>query len=273
MKDDSCISFLKWALPRLSMRWPGFRKVRRQVCKRLGRRLDELQLTNLRDYRMYLADNPLEWPFLDGICRITISRFYRDRGCFDTLQAQVLPELIKDIQQRRGTTLSCWCIGAASGEEPYTVSLIWSLPGLAAPDFKCRILATEVDPQMISRAMAGCYPASSVRELPPEIMKQAFTLKNDLLCLKEKFKQPVEFRQQDIREKLPDETFDLVFCRNLVFTYFSRELQKEIAGKILLHLNPGGVLVIGSHEELPGSISNLVPWPAGQKLYQKVQSG
>ena len=95
MKDESCICFLQWALPRLHMRWPGFKKVRGQVCKRLGRRLEELQLADLKNYRMYLEDNPLEWHILDSLCRITISRFYRDKGIFDSLYSHVLPELIE----------------------------------------------------------------------------------------------------------------------------------------------------------------------------------
>jgi chemotaxis protein methyltransferase CheR len=273
MKDDSCIRFLQWALPHLHMRWGGFRKVRRQVCKRLGRRLEKLQLADLKGYQIYLADNPQEWHILDAICRITISRFYRDRGCLDTLQAQVLPGLIKEIQQQGRATISCWCIGAASGEEPYTISLIWSLSGLARYGFKCKILATEVDHNMINRAVAGCYPASSIRELPPEIKKQAFTFKDELFCLKEKFKQKVEFRQQDIRKEMPDKNFDLILCRNLVFTYFIRDLQKEITPKILFRLIPGGVLVIGGHEELPGPFPDLVPWSGGPKIYRKMRSG
>ena len=96
MKDESCICFLQWALPYLHMHWPGFKKVRGQVCKRLSRRLDELELADLKRYRMYLEDNPLEWHILDSLCRITISRFYRDKGVYDSLRSHVLPELIKN---------------------------------------------------------------------------------------------------------------------------------------------------------------------------------
>ena len=107
MKDEACICFLQWALPQLHMRWPGFKKVRGQVCKRLARRLDELKLDDLKSYRMYLEDNPLEWHILDSLCRITISRFYRDKGIYDSLRSQVLPELIERSVRQGDNDLSC----------------------------------------------------------------------------------------------------------------------------------------------------------------------
>jgi len=269
MKDDACICFLQWALPHLHLRWPGFRKARGQVCKRLGRRLEELQLPDLKSYREYLQDNPLEWPILDSLCRITISRFYRDQEIYFSLSSRVFPELIAVARQQDDKILSCWCIGAASGEEPYSLSLLWDLAGLQKHGTKLRILATEVDQDMINRARQGCYPASSIRELPEEITGRAFTQKGTQFCLKERFKKRVQFLHQDIRNEQPDETFHLILCRNLVFTYFSRKLQEEVAQQIVERLKPGGCLVIGSHEKLPESLPNMAPWLHGQKISRK----
>jgi chemotaxis protein methyltransferase CheR len=81
MSDSQCVVFLQWALPRLRVRWAGFRKVRRQVCRRVWRRARELGLADLVAYRAYLEEHPEEWALLDSMARITISRFYRDRGC------------------------------------------------------------------------------------------------------------------------------------------------------------------------------------------------
>ena len=267
MKDEACICFLQWALPHLHMRWPGFKKVRGQVCKRLGRRLEELQLADLKGYRRYLQNNPLEWHILDSMCRITISRFYRDKGIFNILRAQVFPELVKNAQKKRDSTILCWCIGAASGEEPYSISLLWELSGIEKKGVDLKIVATDVDQLMINRAREGCFPASSIRELPSEIKDIAFNQKNKQFCLKEAYKKRVKFFQQDIRNTQPDSTFHLIFCRNLVFTYFSQELQEEISQQILLSLNPKGFLFLGTHEELPGIMPGLVPWLPGLPIY------
>jgi hypothetical protein len=93
MKDIKCIQFLQWALPRLRMRWPGFRKVRRQVCKRINRRIMELRLNDVESYRGYLQIHPDEWIYLDSLCRISISRFYRDKSVFDCIGDKVFPAL------------------------------------------------------------------------------------------------------------------------------------------------------------------------------------
>ena len=269
MKDDDCICFLQWALPHLHMRWPGFRKVRGQVCKRLSRRLDELQLPDLKNYRMYLDSNPLEWHILDAMCRITISRFYRDKGIYNDLRLQVFPELIEKVLRHDNKTLSCWCIGTASGEEPYSLSLLWDLTGLQKRGIDLAILATEVDELMIERARRGCYPASSINEVPPGIKDIAFTEKEGQFCLQERYRKRVQFMQQDIRRGQPEAVFHLILCRNLVFTYFSPELQEELARRILTCLKPGGGLVIGSHEKLPVSVQGLRRWLPGRTIYRR----
>jgi chemotaxis protein methyltransferase CheR len=94
------VEFLQWALPRLGLRWPGFRKVRRQVIRRIARRIEALQLGDLDHYRRYLEAHAEEWPRLDGCCRITISRFYRDRQVFDALAQAGLPELVRLCRTR-----------------------------------------------------------------------------------------------------------------------------------------------------------------------------
>jgi chemotaxis protein methyltransferase CheR len=269
MKDEACICFLQWALPHLHLRWPGFRKVRGQVCKRLGRRLDELQLPDLKNYRLYLEDNPLEWHILDAMCRITISRFYRDQGIYNSLRWQVFPKLIENARRQGDKILSCWCIGAASGEEPYSISLLWELSGLKKQGVDLRVLATEVDQRMINRARQGCYPGSSIKELPSDIKSQAFTEKDGKFCLKERYRKRVQFLLQDIRNEQPDADFHLILCRNLVFTYFSLELQEEIGQQIFKRLKQDGCLVIGSHEGLPESLQFFLPWLSGKTIYRR----
>ena len=80
-EDQQWVAFLQWALPQLQLRWKGFRKVRSQVCKRIYRRMRSLQISSLDAYRLYLQRHPGEWRVLDTLCRITISRFYRDIFC------------------------------------------------------------------------------------------------------------------------------------------------------------------------------------------------
>jgi chemotaxis protein methyltransferase CheR len=128
MRQDECAAFLQWALPQLRLRWAGFRKVRRQVCKRLRRRILELRLETLEQYRSQLEIKPHEWAVLDGLCRVTISRLYRDKRVFDFLGGVILPELARtaSLQSR---PVWCWCAGCASGEEVYTLKILRDLAG------------------------------------------------------------------------------------------------------------------------------------------------
>ncbi len=123
LKDPDCVSFLKQNLPQLHLRWSGFRRVRRQVCRRLRARFRKLGLEDFASYRNYLVNNPDEWSVVDACCRVTISRFYRDALVFEQL-CQILPTLIQLGQERRDSSIRCWCAGCASGEEVYTLKLI-----------------------------------------------------------------------------------------------------------------------------------------------------
>src|SRR5919106_6038837 len=86
-----CVAFLQWALPRMGRRWAGYRKVRRQVCRRVRRRAQELGLDGFDAYREHLERHPEEWEALDGLTNVTISRFNRDRGVFEFLARAVGP--------------------------------------------------------------------------------------------------------------------------------------------------------------------------------------
>ena len=111
MKDADCVRFLQWLLPQLQMRWPRFRKVRRQVCRRIDRRLIELGLADIAAYQEWIVLHPQELQVLDDFCRITISRFYRDRGVFDYLRRFILPDLAADAQANGRSQVCCWSAG------------------------------------------------------------------------------------------------------------------------------------------------------------------
>jgi chemotaxis protein methyltransferase CheR len=223
-----CVGFLQWALPRLGRRWAGYRKVRRQVCRRVRARIGELGVDGWDGYRAYLEARAEEWVVLDGLMNVTISRFNRDREVFAYLRDEVLEPGMR-----------VWSAGCASGEEPYTLALLCD--GLD-------ILATDIDPAMLRRAEAARYPASALRELADR--DDAFTDG----VLDERYRH-VTFAHHDIREEPPPGQFDLVLCRNLVFTYFDEATQRATIERFARVTK---TLVIGAHERLPGG-SPFVP--------------
>ena len=270
MNDLDCIQFLQWALPQLRMRWPGFRRVRGQVCKRINRRIQELGLSHLLSYQDYLKQHPDEWPILERMCRVTISRFFRDRRFFAVLESEVLPALAREVHESGEKILRCWSAGCASGEEAYSLSLIWHCriasdwPGLAM-----EVIATDVDPVLVQRAKRACYPGSSVHGVPADWLRRAFIQRGADTCLKPEFKDSVRFMDQDIRLHRPPGPFHLILCRNLVFTYFDEGLQREILAGMTPVLSDGGALAIGVHESLPAAVSGFSAWQPGLPVYRK----
>jgi len=254
MQDVECTSFLQWALPRLRMRWAGFRKVRRQVCKRIGRRLRELDLADLAAYRIYLDAHPAEWGHLDSLCRITISRFYRDQQVWRDLATEVLPGLAQVARAAGAANLNCWSVGCASGEEPYTLALVWDRE-LAAryPDLTLHILASDSNAQLLARAEKATYPATALKELPLIWRQEMFNRCGRSWQLAARYREKVDFQQHDIRIDPIQGRYSLILCRNLVFTYFASELQCLLLKRLTAVLPTGGVIVVGGHERMPPS--------------------
>lgn len=258
MSDEACVAFLKWCLPQLGLRWPGYRKVRRLVGKRLNRQLVERGLHDLAAYRTLLLRDPAEWAQLDAICRIPISRFYRDRWVFEAIGRRFLPEAAAMAVKRDDRTLRCWSAGCASGEEPYTLVLLWRYEvGSDWPMVRLEVLATDADETMIARAKAGCYARSSLKDLPQQWIESAFAPSGPLFCLNPEFRQDVAFELQDIRIAMPDGPFDLILCRNLAFMYFDEGMQHRILDRLKERLFNGGFLVLGMHEALPSGSSGF----------------
>ncbi len=267
MTDEDCIAFLQWALPRLERSWAGYRKVRGLVCKRLGRRLRVLGLADVAAYRSRLEAEPGEWKELDSILGIPVSRFYRDRGMFASLESEVLPTLARAALLEARTTIDCWSAGCASGEEPYTLSVVWHLRLQPAfPQLTMRVVASDMDATLLTRAERGCYLASSLKELAPDLVSRAFGTRDGELCLKPQFRD-VTLMRQDLRTGMPDGPFDLVLCRNVVLTYYAAPVRGELMRRIADRVRPGGVLVVGIHESLPAEVSDFTPWPGARGVY------
>jgi len=268
LNDTDCTAFLQWALPQLGLRWPGFRKVRRQVCKRLHRRMRDLRLTDFGAYREHLDTDPAEWRVLDDCCHITISLFYRDRHVFETLRRRILPDIAARAERERRDA-RIWSAGCASGEEPYTLRILWDMEAARSrPQVSLSLIATDVDTTMLARARKACFEATSLHDLPRDLVGQAFDLTGSLFCVKPQFRKGIEFLHQDLRSEAPALLFDIILCRYVAFTYFAPPLQEQVLSRILAQLLPNAYLVIGAHERLPGDGVALAPLAGAPQIFQ-----
>jgi chemotaxis protein methyltransferase CheR len=272
MEDDVCVSFLQWLLPQLRMRYPGFRKVRKQVCKRIQRHIKQLKLADAGAYQLYLKQHADEWLIVDKLCRVTISRFYRDKVVLEHISKEVLPALAQAAVTSGETTIRCWSAGCAAGEEAYSLVLMWDkLVRNRFPELDIQVTATDIDQVMLDHAKSACYPYSSIKALPEGWIDSAFSQQGETFCLDPRLTSKTIFIEQDIRQSLPSGRFHIIFCRNMAFTYFDKALQLEVLDNIHRCLVDGGALVVGGHESLPVGYSGFCPWSEQRAIFRKCQ--
>jgi chemotaxis methyl-accepting protein methylase len=258
--------FLKETSSLLGLQWRRFQ--RRGIRRRIEHRLVELGLGSFEEYNQKIREDPQERGHLSKILTVTISRFYRDQEVFNTIETSVFPALLKE----NPTELKLWSIGCASGEEPYSLSLLWKARFEKDwPQIHFSVLATDIDESLLERANEGRYKKSSLREVPQDILGEYFRTESDAFLLDKRVGECVEFQKHDILREEPFPGMDLLFCRNLAFTYFSTEMQVEILKKVFMCLKGEGYLVIGSDESIPLTYPTLfTPAFPRQKIYQKL---
>src|SRR5262249_52856924 len=125
------------------------------------------------------------------------------------------------------------------------------------------------DLAMLARAKKACFEATSLRELPPPLVGQAFDQAGARYCVRPQYRRGIDFIHEDLRSETPAGWFDVILCRYVAFTYFAPSLQREVLARIVERLLATGYLAIGTHERLPGEMSSLAPLRAAPQILQK----
>jgi chemotaxis methyl-accepting protein methylase len=258
--------FLREVAPSLGLQWRPFQ--RRGVKRKVEHRIAEIGLTNFEEYLIRIKKDPPEQIRFSKILTVTISRFFRDQEVFNTIGTSLNPTIIKN---RSEGDFKIWSIGCASGEEPYSLVILWKEKfEKIYPQIHLSILATDIDEKLLERAKKGRYKKSSLKEVSENILKGYFRMDNGFYVLDQACREQIEFRRHDIIHEEPFSGMDMVFCRNLAFTYFSKESQIDVLKKIAGSLRDKGYLVIGQDESLPLIYPTLfVPVFPKEKIYQK----
>jgi chemotaxis protein methyltransferase CheR len=258
--------FIKEVAPLLDLQWRRFK--RGGVKRKVERRVAELGLASFEDYLLRIKKDPEEKSYLSQILTVTITRFFRDKKVFDLLEDSIL---LPEVEHKGAGDFKIWSIGCANGEEPYSLSLLWG-EGIEKkfPPIRLILLATDITESLLKRAREGRYKKSSLKEVPDEILRRFFKIENGLYILDRSIRESVEFKKHDIIHEEPFSEMDIIFCRNLAFTYFSKECQMSVLKKIAASLKKNGYLIIGKDEFLPLTYPTLfVPTFPTEKVYQK----
>ena len=198
---------------------------------------------DFRTFLRSLVPKSAELRALKDFLTINVSEFFRDADQWRQLKENILPGLLKAEGK-----LNVWSAGCSHGGEPLTMAII--LEELA-PGKPHRILATDIDEDVLSRSRAGGpYVESDVRAVPKHLLTKYFDLKDDgHYWVKELARRRVEFRAHDLLADRYEKGFDLIMCRNVVI-YFTEEAKERIYTGFASSLRRGGALFIGATEAL-----------------------
>ncbi len=242
---------------------------RDMVYGRLARRLRALGLRSFRDYLDRLeAGDPEEMVAFTNALTTNLTAFFREPHHFTYLEQTLLPELIRRKPDRR---LRIWSAGCSTGEEPYSIAMV--VKEVVPDDWDVRILATDLDSDVVQHAREGIYRAERVEGLDRARLKRWVRRgkgdKAHLVRMAPALRQIIAFRTLNLMEAWPMRgPFDFIFCRNVVI-YFSKETQQVLFDRFADYLPTDGHLFIGHSESLHRVTDRFRL--LGQTIYQKVK--
>ncbi len=225
------------------------------VYSRLAKRLRAIKLTTFAEYCALVAseEGVEERGHMLNALTTNVTRFFREPHHFEMLKTRTLPPLL--AQAKQGARIRLWSSACSTGEEPYSMALtiLSVLPDAASYDIK--ILATDIDQNVIAKAKRGVYAASNVEAAPVDLRNKYFS-KADAsgteLVVDDRVKSLITFRPLSLTKPWPVKgPFDAIFCRNVVI-YFDRETQQALWRKFADVLSPDGWLFIGHSERITG---------------------
>ena len=239
------------------------------VYGRIARRVRKLNLNSFFDYLNFLEEN-LEKELSSFINVITtnLTSFFRENHHFEYLHTMVLPEL-----KRKNSTskrLRIWSAGCSKGMEPYSISMTLLKSNIPS-DWDVKILATDLDSDVLDMAREAVYLSSEVDGLEEKTIKSYFQHGSDGkdIKVKSEVRKFVHFKRLNLLESWPmTGPFDFIFCRNVVI-YFDKPTQRVLFDRYADLLNIGGYLFIGHSENLNGITDRFEN--IGNTTYRKIR--
>ena len=229
------------------------------VFRRVARRMRELNLANTDDYCQLL--NKTDSSEIDNFINIittNLTKFFREDHHFNYIEKEFLPNHLADNDLKN--RLRIWSAACSTGEEPYSLSMTLEDSGkLNAKHCDYKILATDLDTEVLATAQAGEYDEERVEDLPTKYREKYLLRKNQndswLFRVKPEIKNNITFKQLNLLNKWPMQgPFDLIMCRN-VLIYFDRKTQDGLLKRFYELLRDDGVLMLGHSENIGQSAS------------------
>lgn len=220
------------------------------VQSRLAKRLRALGLPDYASYLSLVTSEVGQEERRAMISALTtnVTHFFRENHHFDTLRTTALPPLI--ARARAGGKVRIWSAGSSNGQEAFSIAMVLADLATDVGALDIRILATDIDPQMIARGREALYD-TSVIETVPSPLRRFLLPEEGALRIAPELRRLVSFRELNLHDPWPMKgRFDIIFCRNVVI-YFDPAAQKRLWQRFEAALEPGGWLFVGHSERVP----------------------
>jgi len=245
---------------------------RASLDRRIVKRMQTIGVTSFADYLDYLEVHPEEFSGLFNTVLINVTHFFRDPSTWEYIASTIVPDLI--ARRAAGAPVRIWSAGCASGEEAYTLAMIFA-EALGADLFRDRvkIYATDVDDDALAKARQGTYTAREVADVPPELLERYFDTADGgtRYVFRKDIRRNVIFGRHDLIQDAPISRVDLLVCRNTLM-YFNAETQAKIIRRFQFALNDNGVLFLGRAETLMTQTAAFAPLDLKHRVSTKLPS-
>ena len=245
---------------------------RTMVYSRIARRIRQCAgVSNFSEYcELLKSGDESELISFTNAITTNLTSFFREPHHFDYLASTVLPELERNKKDKK---IRVWSAGCSSGEEPYSIAMTLADHFAHRPDWDIKILATDLDFDMVERASQGVYTEERVTGLRKshlrQYVKRGKGQQQGMVRMDQRLRDMVTFKQLNLLHEWPFKgPFDFMFCRNVVI-YFNKDTQKVLFDRYADLLPESASLFIGHSESLFKVTDRFKSM--GQTIYRKVK--
>ena len=241
------------------------------IFRRLERRMGIHQIDDITTYVRFLQENPQELELLYKELLIGVTNFFRDPEAWEQLKEEAISELLTKRENQQ--TLRAWVPGCATGEEAYTLAIVFKeMVEQVKPvrDIKLQIFATDLSGEALNKAREAIYPYNIAADVSPGRLSQFFNQVENGFQVAKPIRDMVVFAQQNMIMDPPFTKLDILSCRN-VLIYMTQELQRKIIPLLHYSLNPSGFLLLGNAETVGKFVNLFEPLKGKSRLYRRLE--
>jgi two-component system CheB/CheR fusion protein len=239
------------------------------LFRRIERRMGVHQIDKINQYVRFIQENPKELNILFKELLIGVTSFFRDTAVWEKLKEKIFPELFKELPN--GHILRVWVTGCSTGEEAYSLAIVFkeAIDKVKRENnFTIQIFATDIDSDAIEIARKGHFSSNIVADVSPERISKFFTIDENGFRVNTAIREMVVFAPHNVIKDPPFSKLDLMLCRNLLI-YMEPALQNKLMSLFHYSLNSGGIMLLGSAENVNSQEILFTPIDSKLKLYKR----